>query len=188
MKKPIARFEVRAYGMKKNEGEEGEQPVQSIVSRHVHYSQAHDHLVRKIGAEKIGIEPNIVFKKDNLTFLIHPFEGKSTKKNKPMDKKTNKRVRIVREAISLKRLKEASDIVDPEPGLGGDKSQKISKPQKTTKDETPNSDDTIVKGNKTLTGEKPDIVNTEPKLKDLPTVKGNRVNYEPSVNLVQRTF
>jgi hypothetical protein len=179
------KFEVRAHGMQKVEGEKTERPVYSVVSKHEHYSLAHQYLQQHIGAEKHGLGANARWTKDKLIYVIHPLEKRKTKVSRQNDLFAKKKS-IIKESILKTRLSE--DSQRPDSAINDDgkaQRQAIAKPTKPDKPENKDTvakesgEDEIIKGNKTLTGEKADVVNVEPELHHLPNSAGMKPTAEP---------
>jgi hypothetical protein len=169
----LGQFEVIARGMKKGEKGSPDALVQSVISRHKKYAHAHQHLLSHIGAEKIGVGPKAIFKRDHLTFHIQPVFADRKKeaakpKVKPMKEETSS-VRILKEVVAKARKRILEGTEKPNDEVKDDKG-----------DDDTGSGDVVNKGKKTLTGEKPDRINTDPELSTAPLPKGSKPA-EPSI-------
>lgn len=174
MKRDLGKFEVIARGMQKGAAGAKGVPMSSVVSRHHNYSQAHSHLVQTLGAEKIGMGAKAVFTKGNLQFHIAPVFPENKKKKaakpkaKPMKEETNQ-VRILKEVVKRARTRILEDSDKPNTEIKGDKG---------TEDDS-GEEDVVIKGNKTLTGEKADKINVNPELVTQPLPKGAKPSMTP---------
>ena len=172
----LGKFEIIARGMKKGEKGSPDALVQSVVSRHKKYAHAHHHLISHFGAEQIGVGPKAIFKRDHLTFHIAPvFADKKAAVKKPKPKvqmKEDNHVRILKEVVSKARKRILEDADKPNP--------EDKKAKGTGSEDDTGSEDVVNTGKKTLTGEKPDRINTDPELSTSPLPKGSKPA-EPSL-------
>jgi hypothetical protein len=144
-KRNLGKFEVIATGFKKG-AEEGPQiPMQSVISRHGRRSQAHQYLMRHLGAEKVGVGHSGKFAKDGLTFHVQPIFPE--KKKKKAMKEHSEHKFLIQE--STERTKSTVSIIK----------EAIAKSRKAKK----NKEKTSSPGT-TMTGQPADRINTDPTL------------------------